>query len=101
MDWLDLPSEFQVKGEHVGEALLTRWRSRNRRSDCAERDQLRLGEEPLVHQCLPSGSQLTGAARIPLVDQTRQPSDANTSAERADSGPRQQVTGLAAGIARE
>src|SRR5712692_9462003 len=37
VDWLELPSELQVKGEHVAEALRTRRRSRNRRSDRAER----------------------------------------------------------------
>src|SRR5882762_3851083 len=99
MEWLDLPSELQVKGEHVAEALLTRWRSRNRWSDCAERDQLRSSEEPRVHQRLPSGSQLTGAARIPLVDQIRQPTDADIRAEGADSCSRKQVAGLPAGVA--
>src|SRR2546425_7878897 len=41
MGRLDLPPKLQVKRKHVAETFLTRWWSRNRRSDCAERDQLR------------------------------------------------------------
>src|SRR2546429_3627595 len=46
MIWLYLPSEPQVKGKHVAQAFLTRWRGRNRPRNCALRDQPRLGAEP-------------------------------------------------------
>src|SRR5437764_5069081 len=84
MGRLDLPPKLQVKRKHVAETFLTRWRSRNRRGDCAERDQLRLRKEPCVYQRLPCGSQLACAARIPLIDQRCKSTDADTPTERAD-----------------
>src|SRR5438477_10146471 len=91
--------KLQVKRKHVAETFLTRWRSRNRRGDCAERDQLRLRKEPCVYQRLPCGSQLACAARIPLIDQRCKSTDADTPTERADRCAREEVAGLAAGVA--
>src|SRR5215510_14308774 len=99
MGGLDLPSKLEVKGKHVAQAFLVRWRSRNRRSDCAERDQLRLRKERRVYQRLPCGSQLACAARIPLIDQRCKSTDADTPTERADRCAREEVAGLAAGVA--